>query len=44
MLRGKILAVTPHAHWGTLMGATQGGGGSVNVGCPSASLIIGTVR
>lgn len=22
---GKILAVTPHAHWGTLMGPTQGG-------------------
>lgn len=25
--RGKILAVTPHAHWGALMGATRSKGG-----------------
>ncbi len=24
--RGKILAVTPHAHWGTVMGATRRAG------------------
>lgn len=32
VLRGKILAVTPHAHWGTLMGATQRGLGWQTLG------------
>lgn len=40
--RGKILTVTPHAHWGTLMGAT-GRRGLTNVGSLGASLISGAV-
>lgn len=32
VLRGKILAVTPHAHWGTLMGATRRGLGWQTLG------------
>lgn len=40
--RGKILAVTPHAHWGTVMGA-EWREGLANVWSLGASLISGAV-
>lgn len=40
---GKILAVTPHAHWGALMGPTQRRGWDGNTGSVDPHLITGCV-